>query len=168
MKNQDQQLITDQQILEVSMKIEREGQAFFMELAKHVEDPDAQNFFSQMAKEEAQHEIHFKALLERKGNKLYGWENQKELHDFLESQFQTDIFPKLDDLDNITDYSAKMTSLQKAVDFAREAEMISVEFYSLLGEYCDDIETKTALLLLEQAERDHLNHIEAIREKLAQ
>lgn len=121
-----------------------------------------------MAKEEAQHEIHFKILLKKKGDKLYGWENQKELHDFLESQFQTDIFPKLDDLDDISDYSAKMTSLQKAVDFAREAEMISVEFYTFLGEYCEDLETKTALLLLEQAERDHLNHIEAIRNNLTQ
>lgn len=164
MENQDQQLITDQQILEVSLKIEREGQAFYKELAEHIEDPTIKSFLSQMSKEEAQHEIHFKAILKRKGGKLYGWENQKELHDFLD-QFQTDIFPKLDE---ILDDSSKMASLQKAVDFAREAEKVSVEFYSLLGEYCEDLETKTALLLLEQAERDHLNYIEALRKNLTQ
>ena len=104
-------------------------------------------------------------ILEKKGDKLYGWENKKELHDFLENQFKTDIFPKLDE---ILDHSSKMASLEKAVDFAMEAEMISVEFYKLLGEYCEDIEAKTALLMLEQAERDHLHHIQAIKEKLTQ
>jgi len=165
MANQDQKLITDQHILEISLKIEREGQAFYKELAKHVEDATTKSFLQQMAEEEAHHEIQFKAMLERKGDKLYGWENQKELHDFLENQFQTDIFPKWDE---ILDDSSKMATLQKAVDFAMEAELVSLEFYTLLGEYCEDIEAKTVLLLLEQAERDHLHHIQAIKEKLAQ
>lgn len=165
MANQDQKLITDQHIREISLKIEREGEAFYMELAKHIQDPATQTFLQQMSREEAQHEIHFNAMLEKKGDQSYGWENQKELQDFLENQFKTDIFPKLD---KILDESSKLESLQKAIDFAIEAEMVSVEFYALLGEYCEDIEAKTALLMLEQAEREHLEHMTAIKKKLAQ
>ena len=98
MDNQDQKLVTDQHILEISLKIEREGEAFYKELAGHIADPTIKSFLAQMSKEEAQHEVQFKSMLSKKGDKLYGWENQQELHDFLENQFQTDIFPKLDEI----------------------------------------------------------------------
>ncbi len=44
--------------------------------------------------------------------------------------------------------------------------MVSAEFYSLLGDFCDNLEAKTALLLLERAERDHVKEVLAIKDKL--
>ncbi len=52
------------------------------------------------------------------------------------------------------------------VDHHLEAEMVSAEFYSLLGDFCDNLEAKTALLLLEKAERDHIKEVIAIKNKL--
>ena len=163
MAGQDQRQITDDQILELSLKMEREGQHFYGGLSKHIDDPQIKAFMEQMQREEIQHEKMFKVMLEKKGEQVYGWENKKELHDFIDEHFQTDIFPPLED---IIQEDSKFESLQKAVDFAVEAEMISAEFYSLLGDYCENLEAKTSLLLLEQAENDHIKQVIAIKDKL--
>lgn len=163
MEESHEKLITDKEILELSLKMEREGQAFYEGLSQYIQDPDLKAFVQQMHKEEIQHEKLFKAMLGKKGDQLYGWEDKKELHDFIDENFKTDIFPPLNDV--IQDGS-KFDNLQKAVDFAIEAEMVSSEFYSLLGDYCDNLEAKTALLLLEKAEKDHIKEVLAIKDKL--
>lgn len=163
MEGNEQKLITDREILELSLKMEREGQAFYEGLSQHLQDPALKAFVQQMHKEEIQHEKLFKTMLGKKKDQLYGWEDKKELQDFINENFETDIFPPLEDI--IQDGS-KFENLQKAVDFAVEAEMVSAEFYSLLGDFCDNLEAKTALLLLEKAERDHIKEVLAIKNKL--
>ena len=56
MEGRDQKLITDQEILDLALKIEREGQAFYERLGRHIKDPTVKNFVQQMHKEEIQHE----------------------------------------------------------------------------------------------------------------
>ena len=163
MEERDQKLITDQEILDLALKIEREGQAFYERLSRHIQDSTVKNFVLQMHKEEIQHEKLFRIMLETKDEKPYGWEDKQELQDFISENFKTDIYPPLED---ILPEDTKFETLQKAVDFAMEAEMISAEFYSLLGDFCDNLEAKTALLLLEKAERDHVKEILAIKDKL--
>ena len=163
MEENHEKLITDKEILELSLRLEREGQAFYAGLSKHLQDPSLKAFVQQMHKEEIQHEKLFKVMLGKKGNQLYGWEDKKELHNFIDEYFKTDIFPPLKDA--IREDSL-FEDLQQAVNFAIEAEMVSAEFYSLLGEFCDNLEAKTALLLLEKAERDHIKEVLVIKEKL--
>ncbi len=163
MEESHEKLITDKEILELSLKMEREGQAFYERLSQHTQDSTVKNFAQQMHKEEIQHEKLFRTMLERKGEQPYGWEDKKELHDFISEYFKTDIYPPLED---ILPEDAKFETLQKAVDFAMEAEMVSAEFYSILGGFCDNFEAKTALLLLEKAERDHVKEVLAIKDKL--
>ena len=163
MEESHEKLITDREILELSLKMEREGQAFYQGLSQHLHDPTVNAFLKQMHREEIQHEKLFKVLLEKKGNQLYGWEDKKELHAFISENFKSDIFPLLED---VLREGSTFENLQKAVDFAVEAEMISAEFYSLLGDFCDNLEAKTALLILEKAERDHVKEVLAIKDKL--
>ena len=163
MEESHEKLITDDEILDLSLRMEREGQAFYKGLSRHFDDPMIKAFLEQMHKEEVQHEKLFKVMLGKKKNQLYGWEDKKELHDFIDEYFDNDIFPALED---IIQNDSKFKDLEKAVDFAIEAEMVSAEFYSLLGEFCDNLEAKTALLLLEKAERDHIKEILAIKDKL--
>jgi len=163
MEKSHEKLITDNEVLELSLKMEREGQAFYEGLGQHLHDPEINAFLKQMHREEIQHEKLFKILLEKKGEQLYGWEDKKELHDFINENLKTDVFPHLDD---ILQEDSMFESLQKAVDFAVEAEMVSAEFYSLLGDFCDNLEAKTALLILEKAERDHVKEVLAIKDKI--
>ena len=163
MEESHEKLITDKEVLELSLKMEREGQAFYDGLSQHLHDPTLKAFVQQMHKEEIQHEKLFKVMLGKKGDQLYGWEDKKELHNFINEYFKTDIFPPLK---SAISEGSRFEDLQKAVDFAIEAEMVSAEFYSLLGEFCDNLEAKTALLLLEKAERDHVKEVLAIKDKL--
>jgi len=163
MEENHEKLITANEILELSLKMEREGQAFYNGLSQHIQDPSIKTFLEKMHKEEIQHEKIFRLMLEKKGAKLYGWEDKKELHDFIDEHFKTDIFPSLEDF---IQEDSKFKSLQKAVDFAVEAELIAAEFYSLLGEFCEDLEAKTSILLLEQAENEHVKQVLAIKDKL--
>ena len=163
MNARDQKLITANEVLELSLQMEREGQAFYKALSRYIEEPLIKTFIQRMHKEEIQHEKLFRIMLEEKGDKNYGWEDKKVLHDFIDEHFKTDIFPPLEDI-----FSGDPTfeSLQKAVNFAVEAEKIAAEFYSLLGEFCEDLEAKTSILLLEQAENEHVKQVLAIKDKL--
>lgn len=156
--------ITNQEILEISLKIEREGARFYHELAKHISDTQINNFLIHMAKEEGDHEKQFKKVLAEKGGKPYGWEKNEEFRHLVDDIFQTDIFPKLEEVFNLL---PKFEALQKAIDFAIEAERVSAEFYSLLGQNCENAEAKTALILLEKEELQHLNYVQSLKEPLS-
>ena len=86
MEERDQKLITDQEILDLALKIEREGQAFYERLSRHIKDSTVKNFVLQMHKEEIQHEKLFIIMLETKDEKPYGWEDKQELQDFISGQ----------------------------------------------------------------------------------
>jgi len=61
--------LNNEELLEISLKLERDGKRFYTELAKTVQDPVLNDFFKLMAREEAQHEKQFKNLLDSKKGK---------------------------------------------------------------------------------------------------
>ena len=154
-------LFTNSELLELSIKIEREGQRFYGELAKHVDDPKVQEFLQLMAKEEASHEMHFKKMLETDID--YGWDSNDDLQKLIEEKFQTDIFPPLEET---LSQLPRFEGIEKAFDFAIEAEKVAVEFYRILGEACNDIELKTNMVLLEKAEMEHCNVVETLKKRV--
>ncbi len=154
--------ITNKELLRLSTKIESEGKAFYTELSSHIENPEVKEFLLLMAKEESMHEIQFKKLLDEKGELPYGWENNESLRELIDTQFQTDIFPQLEE---IFAQLPRFQGIKKAIDFAVEAEKVSSEFYGLLQDACTDIESKTLLVLLEKAEQEHLERVEMIRDR---
>lgn len=156
-------VISNKELLGISIQIERDGRLFYTELSKHVEDPTVKEFLQVMANEEALHELQFKQMLEEKGEQIYGWENHQGLRDLMNKEFKTDIFPSIDE---IMEQVPKFTGIEKALDFAVEAETVAGEFYGLLIQMCNNIEVKTLLVLLEKAEHEHLLKIRSLREEL--
>jgi len=155
-------LISNAELLQVSVKIERDGRAFYQKLSEHIDDPTEKAFLEEMAREEVQHEIQFKKMLDDKGERPYGWEGNDALGDLIQGRFQTDIFPPLDE---IMGQAEELQGIEKALDFAVEAEKIAGEFYGLLREACNNIEVKTLLVLLEKAEYEHLERVQQLRAK---
>ena len=151
-------IATKSEILGLAVKIESEGRLFYSNLSKSIDDPTIRDFLKLMEKEEAAHEIHFKKLLETKD--IFGWENDVNLKQLIKEKFQTDIFPPLEEtLAQLPHFDG----IEKAFNFAIEAEKVSIEFYRLLGDACTDFEIKTQLALLEKAEREHLNIVETLK-----
>lgn len=157
--------IKNRELLEISTKIEREGMAFYIELAKHVTDPEIKDFLNIMAKEEAQHEKDFKRILDDKQDDDYGWEDKADVRELIDKHFQTDLFPKVDE---IMKHLPRFEGLQKALDSALESEQISAEFYAILGEYCEDLEAKTSIVLLEKEEIKHRENILKIKQRFSE
>lgn len=154
-------VVTNSELLELSIKIEREGQRFYAELAKNVDDPKVQEFLKLMVKEEAAHETHFKKLLETEND--LGWENDENIKKLIEEKFQTDIFPSLEET---LKELPRFEGLEKAFDFAIEAEKVATEFYRILGNACNDFELKTNMLLLEKAEIEHCKVVETLKKRV--
>lgn len=154
-------VVTNSELLELSIKIEREGQKFYAQLAKNVGDTKVQEFLNLMVKEEAAHEIHFKKMLETDDD--YGWENNEEIRQLIEENFQTDIFPPLEET---LSQLPRFEGLEKAFDFAIEAEKVAAEFYRILGDSTSDIELKTNMALLEKAELEHCKVVETLKKRV--
>lgn len=154
--------IDNNELLVLSTKIEGEGKDFYAALATHIDDPEVKEFLLLMAREEANHEAQFRKLLDEKGDSQYGWEKDPNLRSLLNTHFQTDIFPKVDE---IFEQLPEFQGINKALNFAVDAEKISCEFYGLLQESCTDIETKTFMVLLEKIEQEHLERVELLRKR---
>ena len=154
--------ITNQELLEISLKIESDGKKFYSELSEMVADPKVRDFFKLMAREEALHEKQFKRLIELKGFDLIGWENNPSLREFIDREFQTDIFPPAKE---VISQLPKIGGIQKALELAMDAERIVGEFFRLMHDSCDDIEIKTILTVLEKAENEHLERVKSFRAK---
>ena len=154
--------ITNQELLEISLKIERDGKRFYNELAKKVIDPKVSEFFQIMAKEEALHENQFKNLIESKNIDRYGWESDIMLRKFIDKEFKTDIFPSTKE---VMAQLPKTEGIEKALELAMNAERIVGEFFRLLHNSCDDIEIKTLLTILEKSEYEHLERVKSFKSR---
>lgn len=152
--------LTNEELLEISIKLERDGKRFYTELGNIVQDPVLKDFFRLMAREEAKHEKQFKKVFQAKQGKKLGWENNSSLREFIDREFQTDIFPSpiktFQELPSIS-------GIHKALDMAIEAERIAGEFFKLLQESCKDIEIKTLLTILEKLEAEHLEKVLSLK-----
>jgi rubrerythrin len=154
--------ITNQELLEISLKIERDGKRFYNELAKKVIDPKVSEFFQIMAKEEALHENQFTHLIESKNVERFGWEGDIMLRKFIDKEFKTDIFPSTKE---VIDMLPKTGGIEKALELAMNAERIVGEFFRLLHNSCDDIEIKTLLTILEKSEHEHLERVKSFKSR---
>ena len=154
-------ITTNSEILELAVKIEREGMRFYSELSQHVDDPKVKEFLKLMEKEEAAHEIHFKKMLETKED--LGWENDENLKQLVKEKFQTDIFPPLED--TLAELP-RFEGIEKAFNFAIEAEKVAAEFYRILGDASTDFEIKTHIALLEKAELEHCKVVETLKTRV--
>lgn len=154
--------ITNQELLGISLKIERDGKRFYSELAENITDKKVSEFFRLMAQEEALHENQFKQIIESNDIIRYGWEEDLTLRNFIDKEFKTDIFPPAKEVLN---QLKKIGGINKALDLAMDAERIVGEFFRLLHNSCDDIEIKTLLTILEKAEHEHLERVRSFKSK---
>ena len=153
--------IASLEILEIALKKERDEKRFYSELADYVTDSNVQEFMRFMADASADHENEIKKLLggiEAKTCARIG-PAVKKLNN---TNFQTDIFPPLEDIIKI---ATGFKGIRDVLDFALETERVAAEFYGILGKYCDNFFAKTALLLLEKIELEHVAIIESFREE---
>ncbi len=150
--------VSNKELLDISIKIEREAQAFYKELANHISDLFIKNYLLLMAKDEAHHEKQFEIILGEKGDQKYGWENSAALRELIDKHLKPGLFPPLGGLlENLP----RFEGVHKALTISLRCEEIAVEFYGTLRKNCEDFETKTLLSTLEAEEKSHCDFIQA-------
>lgn len=155
--------IKNRELLEIFVEMEQEGQAFYKELANHISDPVVKEFILFMCAEEAGHEDRFKKILEKKGGRKYGWEDNLALRELIDKHIKEGLFPKLD---GILERLPKLEGILKALDYALKAEKRAVEFYESLRKSCDDLETEIILIEMESEEKSHRDYIQNLIQDL--
>ncbi len=138
--------VSNKELLDISINIEREAQAFYEELASYISEPMISNYLLLMAKDEAHHEKQFKSILEDKEGKKYGWEDSSALRELIDKHLKPGLFPPLGGmLKNLSEFEG----VQKALTIAQKCEELAVKFYGTLRKNCEDFETKALLITLE-------------------
>jgi rubrerythrin len=155
--------IKNEELLEIIVKIEQEGQAFYKKLANHISDPMVKDYLLLMSKDEAQHENKIKNFLGEQEDRKYGWEDKPALREFVDAHLIQGLFP---DLDEILKNLPEFEGIQKALNFALKAEEFAFEFYKILRQSCDDFETKTLMIEMESEEKAHCAYIQKLIEDL--
>ena len=151
--------VSNKELLDFSVIIERETQAFYEELANHISDPFVKSYLLLMAKDEAHHEKQFESILGEKGDQKYGWENSSALREFIDRNLKPGLFPPVEGiLKNLSQFEG----VQKALTIAQKNEELAVKFYGALRENCEDFETKSLLMTLEGEEKSHCDFIQTL------
>jgi rubrerythrin len=151
--------VSNKELLEISVNIEREAQAFYEELASHISEPMISNYLLLMAKDEAHHEKQFESILGEKGGQKYGWENSAALRELIDKHLKPGLFPPLE---GVLKNLSKFEGVQKALTIAQKCEELAVKFYGTLRENCEDFETKALLITLESEEKHHCDFIQTL------
>jgi len=151
--------IKNEELLNICVKIEEEGQVFYRELANHVSSPVIKDYLSIISRDEYKHEDRFKKMLKEKGNRKYGWEGKPDLHNFIDKNLKQSLFPKLN---GILEKYPGGEGIKIALEFAENGEKLSIEFYATLRKNCDDSEIKALLIDLESEEKAHLSYIQQL------
>ena len=149
--------ISNKELLDISVKIERETQAFYKELANHIPNRFFKSYLLLMAKDEAHHEKQFESILEEKRSLEYGWENSAALRELIDKHLKPGLFPPVE---GILKNLSKFEGVQKALIVAQKGEELAVKFYGTLRKNCEDFETKTLLITLESEEKSHCDFIQ--------
>ncbi len=151
--------VSNKELLDIIINIERKAQAFYEELANHVSEPMISNYLLLMAKDEAHHETQFEAILGKEECKKYGWEDSSALREFIDKNLKPGLFPPLE---GVLENLSKFEGVRKALTISLKCEEIAVEFFRTLRDCCEDFETQTILIPLESEEKLHCDYIQVL------
>jgi rubrerythrin len=115
------------ELLEASIRIEDNGQAFYREVAQKLKDPKVSELFEYLAAEETRHMGIFSEMLQKNGNyepmdKCY----PGEYHAFLKTFSDNHVFNKLNAGRSL---AARMNSPDEILNFAMRIELEFTFFY---------------------------------------
>lgn len=120
------------EVFQIGVQIEQNGQKFYNIAAKHCSDPSAQKLFLDLARWESKHVDVFERLrkrLPRSGKGGDFFDPNQELHLYLKAAADSHVFLKSKD---IPDLVSKCKTPIEALDLAVAFEKDSVVFYTTM------------------------------------
>lgn len=154
-------MFSSQDLLEMAIHIEEEGEKFYKLAEEKVEDDNLKRFFNYLALEEKRHAITFKELyseIEKEGFS-YAYpdeEANKYLHAWVDSQ----VFVGWDELKK-----KSIWNVEEILDLAINLEKDSILFYYELENYLLEKDKKLLYEIIKQ-EKAHLSQLNELKKGL--
>lgn len=142
------------EILEMAVKIEKDGEKFYGYLSNDLDDPGKKELFSYLQLQEAQHAKDFEKISRYIVDDIDPelWADAKA---YLESLVNGKIFPSYEEMIS----KAKNMDLNEIIDFSIGIEKETVIFYS---EILDTTVKEKARSILEKIIHEELGHIQKL------
>ncbi len=142
------------EIFEMAVKIEKDGENFYSYLAKNFENPAKKELFSYLAAQEAQHVKDFERISREIVDEIDPelWADAKP---YLESIVNGRIFPSLDEMIS----KSKYMDMNEIVDFALSIEKETIVFYDQI---LDTSKKPKVREILEKIIHEELGHVQRL------
>jgi rubrerythrin len=140
-------------VFEFAMQMEKDGEAFYREIAAKIKDPGLKKIFNTLADEEVVHYNTFKHLFENTPTEVAEsniLEKAKSVFEEMKAAGSIDI----------TDETVQTDAYKKAMDAEKEA----YTFYEKKAEEANDEKEKKILLTFAREERRHYRLLENVLE----
>ncbi|MGC9383143.1 MAG: ferritin-like domain-containing protein [Kosmotogaceae bacterium] len=145
-------MFSGHEVLEIAVNIEVEGEKFYRETSKNIEDPTAKNTFDYLANQEQKHIETFKSLLkhfDEESKELVNWDEATE---YLKAMSSHKVFPDAKALlEKFKDSTPK-----EIIEYALDREKDSIIFYYEIIELIDDRDIKEAVRKIISEEKSHV------------
>jgi len=150
------------EIFQVGVQIEQNGQRFYSMAAKNCPDPSAQKLFLDLASWESKHIDFFEKLRQRLSRMAKGgdfFDPNQELHLYLKAAADSHVFLKSKD---VREFVSKCKTPIEALDLAIAFEKDSVVFYTTMKKLVPEHLGKNEIDILINEE---IGHIFALTQK---
>jgi rubrerythrin len=150
------------ELLEIAMRIERNGMAFYQALAGRTRDSDVKDIYNHLAGEEKKHLDTFQGMLNCLGQVRPPETYTEEYMLYLKALVDSTIFSSISEA---RQKSSKVSNEIEAVGIGIQAEKDSILFYTELQNLVRERDRKVVVNIVDE-ERDHLRQLSSLKAEL--
>ncbi|PLV57625.1 ferritin family protein [Thermotoga sp. SG1] len=145
-------MFSAKELLNIAVRVEKDGEEFYRKLAERFEKPDIKEFFSYMARQEAEHARTFESIGEELGVDEETYLNLEDAEEYLKSFVEGRFFP-----DTVTmEKYLKEKSVEEAIDFSISVEKETIIFYYEILELLRNERAKDLVRSIINQEKQHV------------
>lgn len=142
-------------IIEMAVKVENDGELFYTEAARVAEDPKVSKTFEQLAAQEKAHAVSFRKLLEVQNEE---WD---EIDAYLSTYASANIIPDL----NLIVPELKRMTVPEVINLAIGIEKDSIILYYELLDTLVDEKAKNVVRNIISQEKEHVSTLHNLRKR---
>jgi rubrerythrin len=143
-------MFTTEDILEITIRIETNGEQAYREAARKAADPFLAGQLAALADDEQKHRVWFADLKDRLANRPV----EPEVAEMARGLFQSVFGEKAFSLDEVD--LARLPDLQALLEVSAELERDTIAFYEMLEPFMEDEQGRQDLGVVIEEERKHL------------
>jgi len=145
-------MLSAKELLNIAVRVEKDGEEFYRKLAERFEKPDIKEFFSYMGRQEAEHAHTFESIGAELGADEETYLNLEDAEEYLKSFVEGRFFPDAATLEKYL----KEKSVEDAIDFSISVEKETIIFYYEVLELLKNERAKALVKSIINQEKQHV------------